>query len=193
MPGRPSRSNWWGRKKDQPAFLVRRGFSCPLLQNLLAMTDVVSRAVRSRMMSRIHGSNTRPERTVRTHLHRSGFRFRLHNSTLPGRPDLVLRKHRAVLFVHGCFWHQHKGCRDAAKPSSNAIFWRKKLSENRKRDVRQIKALRENGWRVGIFWECAARKGIADEATLRKLFRWLKQRSGYREFPETPLRGRSRG
>lgn len=143
-------------------------------------------------MSGIRGKDTRPELSVRSYLHRRGLRFQLHVADLPGRPDLVLRKYDAVLFVHGCFWHQHRGCRDAAKPSSNTIFWRKKLSENRKRDARQIRALRENGWRVGVFWECAARKGVVNEATLRELARWLRKRSEYREFPATPARRRSR-
>jgi DNA mismatch endonuclease (patch repair protein) len=141
-------------------------------------------------MAGIRGVHTKPELTVRKHLHLTGFRFRLHVSSLPGRPDLVLRKYGAVLFVHGCFWHQHKGCRDATKPSSNAIFWKKKLAQNRRRDARQIRALREDGWRVGVFWECAARKGVADQATLKELARWLKQRSNYREFPATPARRR---
>jgi DNA mismatch endonuclease (patch repair protein) len=157
------------------------------------VADIVTRSIRSRMMAGIGPRNTSPELVVRRYLHALGFRFRLHDRYLPGHPDLVFPKHGVVLFVHGCFWHQHPGCRDAAKPLSNAIFWRAKLAENCKRDARQISAVRGRGWRVGVYWECAARKGVADEAALRALARWLKQRSGYREFPATPARGRSRG
>lgn len=156
------------------------------------MADIVSRAVRSRMMAGIRGKDTVPERVLRSFLHQAGFRFRLHQRDLFGRPDLVLPGYRAVLFVHGCFWHRHEGCDAAVIPSSNRKFWQEKLTANRRRDKAQIAALRAEGWRVGIFWECAARKGVADKRTLRAVAVWLKQRGGYREFPARPARSRSR-
>src|SRR5258706_14626841 len=102
------------------------------------MTDVVSRAVRSRMMARIRGTHTTPELAVRRLLHAEGYRFRLHQASLPGRPDIILRKHRAAIFVHGCFWHRHAGCKLAATPASNSAFWKKKFRRNQLRDIKQI-------------------------------------------------------
>jgi DNA mismatch endonuclease (patch repair protein) len=118
------------------------------------MADIVSKAVRSRMMSGIRGKDTKPEVQVRRFLHSRGLRFRLHDRTLPGRPDIVLPRWRTVVLVHGCFWHQHKGCRFAYMPASNASFWREKLGGNVKRDRRNVLALRALGWRVLHFWEC---------------------------------------
>ncbi len=139
-------------------------------------------------MATIRSKDTRPELLLRRFLHRKGFRFRLHVRELAGRPDIVLSGRRIALFVHGCFWHQHAGCALAAVPASNRAFWKKKLEDNRLRDSRQIAVLRQDGWRVGVIWECAARKGIADARTLTALERWLLKPRGYREFPATPLR-----
>lgn len=129
------------------------------------MADIVDKATRSRMMSGIRGRDTKPELIVRRYLHQQGLRFRLHDRRLPGRPDLVLRKYRAVVFVHGCFWHQHKGCRFAYMPSSNRAFWEAKLRGNASRDKRIARELRAMGWRIFEFWECNARS----EAKLRRL------------------------
>jgi DNA mismatch endonuclease, patch repair protein len=118
------------------------------------MTDVVDPSTRSRMMSGIRGKDTQPELIVRRYLHAKGLRFRLHDRTLPGRPDLVLRRHRAVVFVHGCFWHQHPGCRFAVMPTQNRKFWAEKLGRNRTRDLDRIAALESAGWRVFTVWEC---------------------------------------
>lgn len=118
------------------------------------MTDVVDAATRSRMMSGIRGKNTKPELTVRKYLHQHGFRFRLHVRHLPGVPDLFLPKYRTVIFVHGCFWHQHDGCKDATKPMSHAEFWQKKLATNVERDANVIAALSADGWRAIVIWEC---------------------------------------
>jgi len=117
------------------------------------MTDVVDRTTRSRMMSGIRGRNTKPEKQVRSYLHRAGLRFRLHAS-LPGKPDLVFPKHRAVVFVHGCFWHRHAGCRYATTPSSNVQFWREKFDANVARDKSVTRQLRRQGWRVFVVWSC---------------------------------------
>lgn len=118
------------------------------------MTDVVDKATRSRMMSGIQGKNTKPELLVRKYLHSQGLRYRLHAKGLPGKPDLVFPKYKAVVFVHGCFWHHHLGCKYATKPQTRAEFWDNKLSENVKRDSYQIAALEGLGWRVFVVWEC---------------------------------------
>lgn len=118
------------------------------------MADIVDRKTRSRMMAGIRGKNTKPEMAVRRHLHRAGLRYRLHRRDLPGTPDLVLPKHEAVVFVHGCYWHQHPGCRFAVMPKSNTEFWREKLEGNRRRDLRHQRELRELGYRVFVIWEC---------------------------------------
>jgi DNA mismatch endonuclease, patch repair protein len=122
------------------------------------VADVVSSEVRSRMMSGIRGKNTRPELILRSGLHRRGFRFRLHRSDLPGKPDLIFPKHRAVLFAHGCFWHGHE-CHLFKWPSSRAEFWKNKIEGNRMRDIRALESLEQDGWRIGIVWECAL-KGV---------------------------------
>ncbi|SOC89897.1 T/G mismatch-specific endonuclease [Ensifer adhaerens] len=106
------------------------------------------------MMSGIRGTNTRPELQVRKALHAAGFRYRLHERKLPGKPDLVLPKYRAVIFVHGCFWHGH-GCHLFRMPSSNSVFWQEKIAGNVARDKVAVDRLRESGWRVATVWECA--------------------------------------
>lgn len=125
------------------------------------MVDVVDKATRSRMMSGIQGKNTKPELLVRKYLHAKGLRFRLHVKELPGKPDLVFSKYKAVVFVHGCFWHRHAGCKYATTPSSREQFWENKLSENVNRDAYQLAALIELGWRVFVVWECELREGLS--------------------------------
>ena len=105
-------------------------------------------------MAGIRGRNTRPELVIRSALHRKGFRFRLHRNDLPGKPDLVFPKHRAVILIHGCFWHGH-GCHLFRWPKTRVDFWREKINSNIARDQRQISALRDAGWRVATIWECA--------------------------------------
>lgn len=104
-------------------------------------------------MSRIRGKDTKPELTVRSFLHRAGLRFRLH-AKLPGKPDLVLPKYRTAVFVHGCFWHRHEGCRYATTPTSNPVFWREKFTSNVRRDAKVKKQLEVSGWRVFVIWAC---------------------------------------
>lgn len=118
------------------------------------MVDVVDPSVRSRMMSAIRGRDTHPELIVRTYLHRCGLRFRLHSGHLPGRPDLVLPRHKAVVFVHGCFWHRHAGCALATTPATRPEFWQQKFRSNVERDRLKEGQLRESGWRVFIIWGC---------------------------------------
>lgn len=125
------------------------------------MADIVDPATRSRMMSGIRGKNTKPELIVRKALHRAGLRFRLH-AKLPGKPDLVLPKYRAVVFVHGCFWHRHEGCRFATTPASNASFWQEKFTSNMHRDAKVKQQLEDLGWRVFIVWACSLDQGNLD-------------------------------
>lgn len=124
------------------------------------MADIVDRQTRSRMMAGIRSKNTKPELLVRSWLHRRGFRFRLHGAGLPGRPDLVFKQYRAVVFVHGCFWHRHPGCCNATTPGSNRTFWRKKFQVNVDRDGRKAKELGRLGWRVFTIWECECRSEV---------------------------------
>lgn len=126
--------------------------------------DRLSKQQRSWNMSRIKGQNTLPELLVRSLLHRAGLRFRLHRHDLPGKPDIVMPRHRIVVFVHGCFWHRHPGCRLATTPKSRPEFWQLKFRENVRRDRRAIAKLSTLGWRVIIIWECETR----DPRTLAK-------------------------
>jgi len=118
------------------------------------LPDVVDRQTRSRMMSGIRGKDTKPEITVRKGLHARGFRYRLHDKTVAGKPDLILPRYRAAIFVHGCFWHQH-GCHLFKMPSTRREFWMEKLAANRKRDAKVRTALLNSGWRILTIWECA--------------------------------------
>lgn len=121
-------------------------------------------------MSGIRGLDTRPERQVRSFLHRQGLRFALHDRRLPGRPDIVLPRFRSVVLVHGCFWHRHAGCRFAYAPKSNRPFWTQKFEGTVLRDVRNTKALRRLGWKVHVVWECQ----ITDKRLLRLVARIRK-------------------
>ena len=136
------------------------------------MTDTVGPAVRSRMMAGIGGTDTKPELILRRALHARGLRYRLHDRKLPGTPDLVFRRFRAVCFVHGCFWHRHEGCPYATDPATRPEFWQAKFKANIERDRRASKELLEAGWRVAIIWECALRKAEADR-TSSTFFQWL--------------------
>lgn len=141
------------------------------------MTDVVDSVTRSRMMSGIRARNTKPETLIRSLLHRQGFRFRLHARNLPGKPDIVFRRHRAVIFVHGCFWHRHD-CQLFKWPRTRAEFWREKLGNNQANDHRVHNALIAAGWRVGIVWECAIRGRTKDlEGITRRISTWLRSDS----------------
>lgn len=118
------------------------------------MVDTISEERRSWNMSRIKGRNTGPELRLRSLLHRAGFRFRLHAKDLPGKPDIVLPKYRTAIFVHGCFWHRHEGCRNATTPSTRTEFWQDKFNGNVERDRRNRAALETAGWTVITVWEC---------------------------------------
>jgi len=118
------------------------------------MVDHLTRQMRSWNMSRIRSKDTNVEIILRSLLHRMGYRFRLHCKDLPGKPDIVLPKYKAVIFVHGCFWHRHKGCKRCTTPSSNLRYWQAKFDRNIKKDKENTAELRKNGWRVMIIWEC---------------------------------------
>lgn len=135
------------------------------------MADVVTAATRSAMMSGIRGKNTQPELIVRSGLFGRGIRFRLHSASLPGRPDLVIRKHKAAIFVHGCFWHSHQRCRYFRIPANNRQFWVKKLEGTRERDARSLEKLQAADWRVVVVWECAIR--LDPKAVLDALYEFL--------------------
>lgn len=145
------------------------------------MVDVVDKATRSRMMAGIRGKNTKPELVLRRALHRMGFRYRLHVTGIPGRPDIVLPKYRAAIQVQGCFWHRHENCPFATTPASNMQFWKKKFDETVKRDQRKLDALRLLGWRVAVIWECSIKTDDA-ESIARKISAWLSSSSSFLEI-----------
>ena len=124
-------------------------------------------------MRSVRVRDTAPEVRVRSILHRMGYRFTLHRRDLPGTPDIVLPRFRAAVFVHGCFWHQHRGCRRATLPRTNACFWRDKFERNVARDHKKIAALRRQGWRAKVVWECQTKR---PELLSRSLRKWLDQR-----------------
>ncbi len=120
--------------------------------------DTLSKVARSRNMAAIKNKNTLPELLLRKYLHSLGYRYSLHKKNFPGKPDIFLRKYSVVLFVHGCFWHQHKGCKNSGNPKSNRKFWYPKLKANVERDERSRKALRKLGYKVIVVWECEINK-----------------------------------
>lgn len=139
------------------------------------LADVVSPATRSRMMSGIRGKDTKPELAIRRGLHALGFRYRLHVRNLPGKPDIVLPRWRAVIFVHGCFWHGHD-CHLFKWPRTRTEFWRQKITTNRQNDEKAVAALHAQGWRVLIVWECALKgrtRRNLDE-TISSIAIWLR-------------------
>ena len=151
-------------------------------ETLEPVTDIVSPAKRSQMMSGIRGRDTGPEMRVRRLLHGRGYRFRLHCKDLQGSPDLVLPRHRTVVFVHGCFWHFHEGCRLAKVPGSRTDFWRTKLLGNRARDAVAIGALLAAGWRVLVVWECWLRAERDDDVVAAAIAAWMRSGQSFSEF-----------
>lgn len=133
-----------------------------------AMADIMTPAQRSERMSRIRSQDTKPELLVRRFLHGEGFRFRLHVRDLPGRPDLVLPKYGAVVFVEGCFWHGHS-CQKGRIPGTNPVFWQSKVAANQARDKRNHRDLRRKGWRVFRIWECQLAKNRTRNVALARL------------------------
>lgn len=134
------------------------------------MPDFVTREKRSRIMRGVKQKDTKPEIKVRKLLHRLGFRFRLHRRDLAGRPDIVLPKYRTAIFVHGCFWHQHSGCKDGRIPRSNTDYWEPKLKRNVERDRQSVEALEGQGWTVRVIWACELDD---NEGMERRLLDWF--------------------
>lgn len=139
------------------------------------MADIVPADVRSRMMAGIRGTNTKPELLLRKGLHAQGFRFKLHDPALPGKPDIVLPRYRAVVFAHGCFWHGHN-CHLFRWPSTRPEFWQAKIARNRTVDARSEAALAEAGWRQAIVWECSlkGRTRLPLEEVISTCAEWLR-------------------
>lgn len=139
------------------------------------MADIVDKETRSRMMSGIRGKNTKPECHIRSLLHRNGFRYRIHTNDLPGKPDIVLPRYHAVIFVNGCFWHGHD-CHLFKLPATRTDFWVTKIARNQENDRRAAKLLHESGWRVATVWECALRGKfrINDGMIVTRLAEWLR-------------------
>ena len=150
------------------------GKSTPVFQKNW-VTDIVDPATRSRMMSGIRSENTKPEILLRRALHKNGFRYRLHDSRIPGKPDIVFPKYHAVLFVHGCFWHGHE-CPLFRMPGTRNEFWQDKIRKNQERDTVVRKKIKETGWRLGIVWECSLKgKGrISPEEIVKRIVAWLE-------------------
>lgn len=151
------------------------------------MVDVVSQEVRSRMMAGIRGKNTKPEMLVRRFLHAKGFRYRLHDKALPGKPDMVLPRYQTVIFVHGCFWHRHLACQFATTPSTNRSFWLKKFEKNEVRDRLAAETLISLGWKVIILWECGLRSGEAAECLAWLPLQITKGTEPLLHWPKQPL------
>ena len=136
--------------------------------------DTVTSEIRSRIMGNVRQKNTNPEKVLRTALHNSGLRYRLHDRALPGTPDIVIRRYRAAIFVHGCFWHSH-GCQRSTVPKSNRVFWESKFRANRDRDERNRLGLLERGWRVLVVWECSltGKRALRLEDAVNEIREWL--------------------
>ena len=138
------------------------------------MTDVHNKATRSYNMSRIRSKNTKPELLVRRALFSRGFRYRLHDKKLPGRPDIILKKYRTLIFIHGCFWHGHEGCKFFVVPKTKTDWWLNKINGNKVNDEKKLVLLKEAGWKIIIIWECDLKKAKL-EKTLMKLEETIKR------------------
>jgi DNA mismatch endonuclease (patch repair protein) len=148
------------------------------------MADIVDKPTRSRMMSGIRGKDTKPELTIRRGLHRLGFRYALHSRRIPGRPDLVLPKYKALILVHGCFWHGHE-CHLFKWPGGDrAQFWRDKIDGNKQRDKARLERYKQEGWRIAVVWECSlkGRTRLGDEEVIDRLAAWLQGRNAFIEI-----------
>lgn len=151
------------------------------------MVDIVPSAKRSQMMSGIKGKNSLPEMQVRRALFAMGYRFRLHRRDLPGTPDIILPRHRVAVFVHGCFWHAHQGCKYAKTPSTRTEFWTNKLRGNVERDRLATEKLVEMGWRVLNVWECAMRNTGAAAQMPKVMHQWIGSDSSFGEISAQSL------
>lgn len=135
--------------------------------------DIWSKQKRSQVMSKIRGKNTKPEMLLRSRIFRDGFRYRIHVNNLPGKPDIVLPKYKTVIFVHGCFWHYHRECKEGRIPPTNTVFWHSKLQRNVERDDLNNEALKKMGWNVIIVWECEIEKQL--ESVFEKIIKSFRR------------------
>ena len=142
------------------------------------MADVHTPEQRSYNMSRIRGKNTKPEELVRKYLFSQGFRYRKNDARLPGKPDIVLPKYKTVIFVNGCFWHAHEGCKYFVWPKNHADFWKNKIEGNIQRDNRNYRMLDQQGWKIIVVWECELKKKVVEQ-TLVKLVKEIKKEEGF--------------
>lgn len=137
------------------------------------MTDTLSPEQRSQLMAKVHGKDTLIERKVRSYLYKKGYRFRKHVAWLPGSPDIVLAKYRAIIFIHGCFWHGHSNCRKSRLPTKSHAFWKDKRRANLRRDARKISELIKAGWRVAVLWQCGLEKVQTFSYNMNRIEDWL--------------------
>lgn len=140
---------------------------CGLFRKDIILADVHDTVTRSYNMSRIKGCNTKPEETVRKYLFSKGFRYRKNDKSLPGKPDIVLPKYKAVVFINGCFWHKHEGCKYFKWPRSNADFWKNKINRNVERDKQVQHELMKAGWKVITVWECELKKELFEQTMVQ--------------------------
>ena len=136
------------------------------------MVDVFTKEKRREIMASVKSRDTKPEKIIRSLVHRMGFRFSLHRSDLPGKPDIVLPRHGKVIFVHGCFWHGHARCRKATMPATNTVFWTEKIAKTKTRDTKAKRQLRRAGWQVLVVWECEI---VRTEKLMRKLNQFFER------------------
>lgn len=149
------------------------------------MTDTLTPSQRHKNMSRIRSKNTKPELKVRRWLWEHGYRYRLNVKDIPGRPDIVMRKYKTVIFVNGCFWHGHEGCDKFVMPKSNVEFWQSKISRNRERDLKNYKNLQESGWNVIVVWECELKSSSFEETMAKIVSKIGKNQQKPFEYPGT--------
>ncbi len=150
------------------------------------MVDIVDKATRSRMMTGIRSHDTKPEILTRRALHKFGYRFRLNSKAGKIKPDIVLRSRRVAIFVHGCYWHQHQGCKLAYSDRNYSAKWKKKFADNKARDSRVVSQLTEQSWRVAVIWECTTRDKPVFENIIKQLDNWI--RSGKSQYFESQYR-----
>jgi len=147
------------------------------------MTDTLSPEQRSQLMAKVHGKDTAMENKVRSYLHKRGYRFRKYVAGLPGSPDIVLPKYRATIFIHGCFWHGHPGCRKSRLPTTRQAFWEEKRRANLERDARKITELINLGWRIAVVWQCSLEKTEMLNNTIASLEEWITSEESRCEIP----------
>lgn len=150
------------------------------------MTDIMTREQRSRCMAAIKGKDTKPEMIVRKFLFAKGMRYRLHDKKLPGSPDIVLKKYKTVIFIDGCFWHGHEGCKYFKMPKSNINFWEQKIRRNKARDISNEFVLQSQGWRIIRIWECEIKNVAGKEERLESLYNQITGQKPFYDIDEFP-------